>query len=265
LIPSDPGNIIGMKSYLNLAFSRRWWWSTLVMLIAVGVMIRLGLWQLDRLAERRASNTHILTMQAATILDVNTVESPQDLEMMEFRAATASGSFVFEYQVALQNQYWGIKDGPAEYGYHLLTPLVLNNGQAILVDRGWIPGSYTDPASWRIFDEPGSVTVIGILRLSQDKAEMGSLSTGEIVTGAQRDFWVLPDLAGIGSQLPFDLLSVYLQQAPMESDDDLPYKVLPALEISEGSHLGFALQWFFYASLVFFGYPVYLRKRSNKV
>ena len=42
----------------------------------------------------------------------------------------------------------------------------------------------------------------------------------------------------------------------------LPYKALPELVLTDGSHLGFALQWFFYASLVFFGYPVFLRRRS---
>jgi cytochrome oxidase assembly protein ShyY1 len=38
---------------------------------------------------------------------------------------------------------------------------------------------------------------------------------------------------------------------------------LPVLDLSEGPHLGYAIQWFFYAALVFFGYPVYLRKQAD--
>lgn len=251
-----------MQSYLRLAFSRRWWWTTLFMLFAVAVMIRLGIWQLDRRTARRADNAHILAMQAASILDLNTLEPSLALETMEYRLATAHGTFDFEHQVALHNQYWGLQDGPAEYGYHLLTPLILADEHAILVDRGWIPGAYTDPASWRSFDVQGLVTVTGVLRLSQNKSEMGSLSTGDVVPGEAPLFWVLPDLDRIALQLPYPLLPVYLQQASLEGEAWLPYKTNPQPEISEGSHLGFALQWFFYAGLVFFGYPLFLRKRS---
>jgi len=252
-----------MLAYLRLAFSRRWWWSTLFMLFAVGVMIRLGIWQLDRLAARRTENAHIRAMQAAPALDLNTLDPSNDLVTMEYRAATARGRFAFEDQVALRNQYWCIPDGPAEYGYHLLTPLLLEDGRAVLVDRGWIPGAYADPASWHEFDEPGKATVTGILRLSQAEAEMGSLSTGEILPGLRLDFWVLPDLQGIAGQLSYALLPVYLQRSPPVGEQVLPYKALPELVLSDGSHLGFALQWFFYASLVFFGYPVFLRKRKG--
>ena len=252
-----------MQSYLRIAFSRRWWWSTLFMLFAVGVMIRLGIWQLDRLAARRAENTHIRAMHAAPALDLNTLDSSIDLGSMEYRAATARGTFAFEDQVALRNQYWGIPDGPAEYGYHLLTPLLLEDGRAVLVDRGWIPGSYAEPASWRAFDQPGDAAVSGVLRLSQAEAEMGGLSTGQVPAGQRQDFWVLPDLASIARQISYDLLPVYLQQAPPAGEHALPYKALPELVLTDGSHLGFALQWFFYAGLVFFGYPVFLRKRNQ--
>jgi surfeit locus 1 family protein len=251
-----------MTSTLRLYFSRRWWWTTLFMLFSVGVMIRLGIWQLDRLAARRSENAHLLQVQSEPQLDINTLVEYDALTGMEYRAATASGTFDFDHQVALQNQYRGIQDGPAEYGYHLLTPLLLENGSAILVDRGWIPGSYDDTASWSAFDVPAGATVNGILRLSQQKAEMGGPSTEDLVPGERRDFWPLPDLEAIALQLPYPLLPVYLQQAPLEGNDDLPYPVLPELEISEGPHLGYAMQWFFYASLVFFGYPVYLRRRS---
>jgi len=251
-----------LQAYLRIAFSRRWWWTTLGMLLVVGVMIRLGIWQLDRRAARRLDNAHVLAMQAAAMLDLNGLDPSLALETMEYRTATARGRFDFQHQVALQNQYWGIPDGPAEYGYHLLTPLILENGRAILVDRGWIPGAYTEPTTWREFDLPEQATVTGVLRLSQTKSEMGSLSTGDHLPGQPAPFWVLPDLAGIALQLPYPLLPVYLQQAPLEGEVDLPYKAIPEPEISEGSHLGFALQWFFYASLVFFGYPVFLRKRE---
>jgi surfeit locus 1 family protein len=85
----------------------------------------------------------------------------------------ASGVYDFEHQVALRNQARERMTG-TDPGYALVTPLILENGQAVLVERGWIPLDYNTPESWRRFDEPGTVSVEGILRASMEKGEMGS-------------------------------------------------------------------------------------------
>ena len=46
----------------------------------------------------------------------------------------ASGTYDFEHQVAIRNQYYN-----NQYGYHLLTPFALSDDETVLVDRGWIP------------------------------------------------------------------------------------------------------------------------------
>jgi cytochrome oxidase assembly protein ShyY1 len=83
---------------------------------------------------------------------------------MEWRSVKVTGEYDFADQVAIRNQYNG-----SDYGYHLLTPLRFGEG-AVLVDRGWIPpdGNAT-AADWRKYDQPGSVTVSGQLRLGQAK------------------------------------------------------------------------------------------------
>lgn len=257
--------ITGMKiiPILRLYFSRRWWWTTLLMLFAVGVMIRLGIWQLDRLADRRAFNEHVRAMQSADPLDLNAVADPMALIGMEYRAAFASGVYDFDHQIALRNQYWGDPDGAAQYGYHLLTPLILPDGRAVLVDRGWIPADYADPTTWGTFDEAPTASVTGILRLPLTEADMGGgVPDAPLAPGETRRVWNFLNLELLRPQLPYDLLPVYLQQSPPEGELSLPYKALPVLDLSDGPHLGYALQWFFYASLVFFGYPVYLRKQA---
>lgn len=247
----------------KLYFSRRWWWTTLLMFAAVGVMIRLGIWQLDRLAGRRAFNEHVRLMQAAEPLDLNTIADPAALTGMEYRAAFASGVYDFDHQVALRNQYWGDPDGMAEYGYILLTPLVLEDGRAVLVDRGWIPADYAEPASWSAFDEAPTASVTGILRLPLAEGEMGGgVPDPTPAPGETPLVWNFLDLELLQPQMSYNLLPVYLQQAPPEGEQTLPYKALPELELTDGPHLGYALQWFFYAGLVFFGYPVYLRKHN---
>ncbi len=249
---------------LRLYFSRRWWGTTLLMFLVVAVMVRLGIWQLDRLETRRAFNEHIRLMQAAEPLDLNTVTDASDLTGMEYRSAFASGVYDFEHQIALRNQYWGDLDGAAQYGYHLLTPLVLEDGRAVLVDRGWIPGDYATPESWRQFDEASAASVTGILRLPLLEGEMGGgVPDLTPAPGETRFIWNFLNIESLQTQMLYSLLPVYLEQAHDGEQTVLPYKALPELELTDGPHLGYALQWFFYAALVFFGYPVYLRKQAD--
>lgn len=247
---------------LRLMFSRRWLLTTLLVLLGTAVCVRLGIWQLDRLAARRAFNAHVLAMRAAAALDLNAVGDPAALTEMEYRAAFVRGRYDFSRQVALRNQVY-----ENQYGYHLLTPLVMLDGRAVLVDRGWIPPSgNAEPADWRQYDAPtGEVVVHGILRLGRVRPEMGGVADPPLAPGQTRlDFWNAVNLERIAQQLPYPLLPVYLQLDVEAGRTVPPIPFQPTLEISEGPHLGYALQWFTFAALLFFGYPFYLRRQERE-
>lgn len=237
-------------------FSRKWMFTTLLVILGAAVCARLGIWQLDRLEERRAFNEHYL---ATTALPPQKLDSaPQaDLTIMEYRAVTVTGTFDFENQVALRNRYYG-----NEYGYHLLTPLVLSDGTAVLVERGWIPAEgNAAPADWRKYDQPGEQTISGILRLGQARPDLGGVPDPELAEGQTRlDFWNIVNLERISLQSPYPLLPVFIQPNPDDARSAPPYPYQPEIEITEGPHFGYALQWFTFASILFFGYPFYLRK-----
>ena len=61
---------------LKSMVSRRWIIATILVIAAMGVMIRLGIWQLDRLDGRRAFNARVLaqTSQPILFLDGKPVE-----------------------------------------------------------------------------------------------------------------------------------------------------------------------------------------------
>ena len=46
-------------------FSRRWWTTTLLVLVAIGVTIRLGIWQVDRYHQNKTFSDHLAAMQVA--------------------------------------------------------------------------------------------------------------------------------------------------------------------------------------------------------
>lgn len=241
-------------------FSRRWILTTLLVMAGSAVCVRLGIWQLDRLDQRRAFNAHYLTVRAEAPLDLNQ-NFHENLESMEYREAFAQGHYDFENQVALRNQYHG-----NEYGYHLLTPLMLADNLAVLVDRGWIPAEPgTNPSQWKEYDEPDERSVEGIIRLGRSKPQMGGIADPTLAPNQTAlVVWNAVNLQRIDEQLPYRLLPVYLQLAPESKDTTPPIPYQPEVEISEGPHLGYAGQWFTFAALLFIGYPMfYLRKQEK--
>jgi surfeit locus 1 family protein len=220
---------------------------------------------LDRLAQRRAFNAHVESVWAATPLDLSK-DVPADLTDQEYRAVTATGTYDFENQVALRNQYWQNADGIEQYGYHLLTPLRLDNGgPTILVDRGWIPSEGNDtPSDWRKYDQPGAVSVSGVIRLGQTKAEMGGVPDPAIPADGHLDFWNVANLERVGDQLPYPILPAYIQLDPEPNRTEPPYPYQPEIELTEGPHQGYAYQWFTFATILLVGYPFFLRSQEKK-
>ncbi len=245
-------------------FSRAWWFTTLLVFAGTALCIRLGIWQLDRLEQRRAFNTQVGSMRAAEMLDLNK-ELSENISTMEWRAVTVTGEYDFENQVALRNQY-----NEDQYGYHLITPLQYNpstgSGQAesaVLVDRGWIPADGNSaPEDWRQYDEEGMVAVTGQIRLGQVKPTFGGVADALPESGEMLFVWNNLNLEKISAQLPYPILNIYVQPNADGSDTIPPIPFQPVVEITEGSHFGYALQWFTFATILFFGYPFYLRKQG---
>jgi surfeit locus 1 family protein len=237
-------------------FSRRWLFTTLLVFLGTALCIRLGIWQLDRLEQRRAFNTQVETMRSMPLLDLNS-SNPDDIQSMEWRAVTFSGEYDFENQVAIRNRYF--RD---QYGYHLLTPL-LSSGTAVLVDRGWIPADgNSSPADWRKYDEPGVVTVTGQIRLGQSKPAFGGVADALPADGSPLWVWNNGDIEKIALQMPYPMLRVYMQPDIDPEDEVPPIPYQPTVELTEGPHFGYALQWFTFATILFAGYPFFLRKQT---
>ena len=235
---------------------RKWLWTTLVVLFGTALCIRLGIWQLDRLEGRRAFNRQVETMRSMPALDLNR-EGFDSIAEMEWRAVQVVGLYDFENQIAIRNQYHN-----NQYGYHLMTPLLFK-GNAVLVDRGWIPADVnSSPADWRKYDETGEVNIGGQIRLGQPKPTFGGVEDTIPENGARLEIWNNADMSRIAGQMPYPILPVYIQPKSEAADTEPPIPFQPEIELTEGPHFGYALQWFTFATILFIGYPFYLRKQD---
>ena len=154
----------------------------------MAVMARLGIWQLDRLGERRANNQIVAAALAASPMDLSEAMLPADLSTIKDRRVVAAGRYDLENQLILKVQNW---NGRA--GVNLVTPLLLEGDQrAVLVDRGWIPEVESDPVNRAKYDISGQLTVEGYAALSQ------SLSGGKLsVPEEPQTEWYRVDIAAI--------------------------------------------------------------------
>jgi surfeit locus 1 family protein len=242
-------------------FSRRWILATLLVIAAMGVMVRLGIWQLNRLAQRRAFNARVTSQidRPALVLGASTLD--ENLTGMEYRQVVVYGVYDFSQQVALRNQVYR-----NEWGVHLITPLKIEGtDQAILVDRGWIPSEDYQSGNWDKYDVTGGVKVQGAIRLAQTKPDFGQRSDPTLEPGQTRlDTWNFVNVGRIAEQTPYTLLPVYIQQAPDPASTDLPYGSVSQFDLSEGPHMGYAIQWFTFALMLGVGYPFLVRSKDLK-
>jgi surfeit locus 1 family protein len=238
---------------LKTLFNRRWWWVTIIVLLGMGVLARLGFWQLDRLEQRRAANAVLREQLMSDPLSLDDADvTGSELTEMADRAVTATGRFDFSEQMLLKLQNF---NGSA--GAHLITPLLLEGRQeAVLVDRGWIPFEEQAPENWDEFDVPGTVTIDGYIQLTETSRRASPPPS------PARE-WYRVNVQAMARQLPYEVLPVYVRQAPPpEGNQALPLREAPEFDLSEGPHLSYAIQWFIFTLMLGIGYLFFVKRQQ---
>ena len=132
-------------------------WLTIVTLPALLVLIGLGSWQLQRLQWK---NDLISSFEARSAADAIAIPAANDeLDDLEFRSLALEGVFQHDKETLLIGRTY---EGNA--GFHVVTPLLLDDGRIILVNRGWVSEDYRDPVKRAFSQIDGKTSVSGILR-----------------------------------------------------------------------------------------------------
>lgn len=246
---------------LQKMISRRWIITTIVVVAAAAVMIRLGIWQLDRLEQRRAFNQQVQAQISKPVLILNFWKETENLPLMEYRQITVEGRYDLKNEIALKNQHW-----QNQSGVHLVTPLLISGrDQAVLIDRGWIPSDAYENGDWSPFAEVGPVKINGVIRTSTSQADFGMRRDPQPNSFENPvKSWNFVNIDKIQDQYSKELLPIYIQQSPDSSWIKLPNRTQPELDLTEGPHVGYAIQWFTFAAILILGYPFFILKQSNK-
>jgi surfeit locus 1 family protein len=206
------------------------------LMLVAAVCLRLGIWQVQRLSERRAANQIARTARAEPALQL-AAGAGRTAEELSDHWVEAQGVYDPEHEVVIRGE--ALQGAP---GVHVVTPLLLvGSDSAVLVLRGFVPAADAVRADLDSLVEPGTVRVRGL-------ASPIPSGGGQPLEHAGRTTWARLDLQALRERIPYPLLPVVLRQAPDSSLARLPMRLAPA-ELSDGPHLNYAIQWSLFAGM----------------
>lgn len=228
---------------VRLALTRRWLGILTMTTVFAVASILLGEWQFDR---------RDYAQQQIALLNANYDLSPipltsvaptvdTELEDMKWRSVLLTGSYATDDVTYVRNR---VKQ--STIGFEQLVPFTLTTGEIIIVNRGWVPADekYEEP---RVTPAPprGDVTVIArlypdepvVAGRSAPDGQIATINVEALTTGSVRDVY-----AGWYGQL--------VSENPEVPTGSLWSRPL----LDEGPHLSYALQWYVFALMGYFGY-----------
>lgn len=246
IIPADPGSAPPRRFRPAL-------WSSLLVAALLVAFVSLGNWQMRRAQEKRA----ILTaFDAGHSMQQPRGEVSEDAARRypRYTPLAARGRFDGNHQFLLDNV---VHDG--RVGFYVWTPLLLTgDDRAVLVNRGWLPlGASRDDLP--DIDIGADVREIaGMLdRLPEPGMRLGNAG----LPSGWPKIVVYPRIGELQAVLDYPLYDYLLLMQDDEEDGflrDWRPQLLPPRR-----HVGYAVQWFAFATAVLVLFLLFSFKREN--
>lgn len=205
--------------------------------VLAAIFIRLGFWQLDRLAQRRAANENVRQSLAMPAVPVASLEHAAERSN---RHVVVEG--VPDYGHEFVHKGRSRNGSP---GVHVFTPIKTGESTAVLVNRGWVyaPDAATvDLARWR----------------EQRNAFRGYTRT--LANGNPSGVKGLRSLIAVPVQRPFPYAVDSLYVVSQDSATERTPARLPEPDLTNGPHLSYAIQWFCFAAIAVIGAGIVLAR-----
>jgi cytochrome oxidase assembly protein ShyY1 len=236
--------------------SRQWVILTLVALVLIPTMIRLGIWQMHRYEERTARNQLVSDALSAEPVPVERMTSPGHTVTTDerYRNVTAKGSFDTDDEVVVRRR----TNSDDEVGYHVLTPFVLTDGKVLLVNRGWIPANGPSQTAFPKIPAPpgGEITVTGRLMPDETTAASGIKN----LKGLPDRQIMLINSEQEARRLDAQVLGGYIAQTAPAPKGDTPELVGRPGNEDAALNYAYAIQWWLFAAGVPVGWVVLVRR-----
>src|SRR4051812_44122526 len=225
-------------------------------------MVLLGDWQLHPYQERSAINARIdaadstqsvpLTSVLATPMAAGAAGSSPG-KRLAWTKVTVSGRYDSAHEIQARGRTLD-----SDVGFEIVTPLVLDDGTAVLVDRGWIPapagGAVAAPT---VPPAPaGPVTVVGQVHLSESRPTPIEHRDGRLDTRRIS----VPRLA---HEMPYPVYGAYVLLTEQTPAADPAFARVPIDHEDSWQNAGYTVQWWLFAVMTLFAYVWQTRKEAQ--
>ncbi len=234
----------------------RWIVGHVLALVAVIAFVQLGLWQLRRLDERQTFNAEVVGRAAPGFQPLADLIAGfgDDPDALDLRPVVVEGVYVLDEEVIVQG-----RSLRGRSGHHIATPLLLDDGRGIIVNRGWVPIDVSDPPVVGAEPPSGQVVVRGLARKPQLRGRFGPVDPADGVL----DRVARVDVPRLQRQSSLDLHGFYVElQGQEPPQEQFPIPLDPPV-LDEGPHRSYAVQWFAFALVTVIGYPLLLYRTAR--
>lgn len=226
----------------------RWWTATVVGGLGVCLGVVLGMWQLERAAQKTRWQAAQQAQAGAAPLQASVVQAQLAQHgdslpaQWSHHPITLQGHWLAAHTVYLDNRQ--MQGRP---GFYVFTPLQLADGAVVLVQRGWIARNFQDRLALQPITTPeGPVAVNG--QLAGAPARLYALEAGDMPDPAAAHIRLNLDLAGYAQSSGLPLWPATVVQTDAASDGLLRAWPQPGNRIA--THYGYAFQWFAIAAVL---------------
>jgi surfeit locus 1 family protein len=223
---------------------------TLVLVPGLALLLGLGIWQIERLHEKEALIASVEAGLTAPPVPLKLLLQA-DPEAAEWRHVRLSGHFLHD-----REQYVFAQGPSGATGVQVITPLVEQDGDTVLVDRGFVPDALRDPMRRVQGQLEGEVSLMGILRLSQ---QPGAFTPRP--DSATR-LWFVKDVAAIAGAAGVEAAPVLIEVDATPNPGGWPLGGQTRVDFPN-DHLQYAMTWFGLALALLGVYLVYHHSRGR--
>lgn len=223
-------------------------WPTAFAAAAFVVLVGLGTWQVQRMNWKADLIEQVEAGVAAAPVSVADAEKLFAEGHAEYRRVAATGTFDHG---AERHLYQVGKAGP---GWHVFTPLVLADGRALWINRGYVPLAKKAAATRPDSLVEGEVTVTGYLREPERQ--------GWFVpdNAPDKNEWFWRDLAAMAAGTAYPPLPFFIEAEEGGDPGEIPADGVTILDLPN-RHFGYVLTWYGLAGTLLLVYVPFIRRR----
>jgi surfeit locus 1 family protein len=230
---------------------------TLAAIAAVAACVSAGNWQQARMHAKEALRAQFDAAARAEPVALASLKAGADWPALRYRRIFAIGEYLAPRQILIDNR---VHEGRA--GYQVVTPMAVDDGGVVLVNRGWIPQGASRSVLPIAVPPAGRVAVQG--RLAVPAAGYFELRT-EAPAGP---VWQNLDPGRFAAATGIEVLPVVVEATAAPVPDDGLVRDWPAPDFGIEQHRIYMVQWYAFALLagilwLWFHRPVSARTRHG--